>query len=279
MKKIFSSIIIIFLISNLAYAKRRFYRYYRRYPALALILKVIGSKSYLLAINKNKILPPASLTKIMTAIIAVEEGNLGDIVKIPKKATYVQRFKLDLKAGEKFYLIDLLKAMLITSANDAAEAIALHIGGTEKRFVRKMNKKAKKLGLRHTHFKNPCGFDARGHYSTAEDLVKLTEYALRNPIINKIVQIKEDYIISLNTYNIYKLKTTNKLMRKYDFIKGVKTGFTFKAGPCLIARAQKDGIDLLLVILHAFKNRWEIAEKYIKWGFRILKRRSAFLVR
>ena len=145
--------------------------------ASALYMIELQSGRVLLEKNPTRRLPPASLTKIMTALIALESAPLQEVVKIHPRAI-VHHSSLKLHAGEQFLLRDLVTAMLVASANDACEAIAWHIGGDDKRFVAMMNERATKLGLTNTHFANPCGFDAPGHYSTAGDLAKLTEQAI-----------------------------------------------------------------------------------------------------
>ena len=137
----------------------------------------LKSGRVLLEKNATRRLPPASLTKIMTALVALESAPLQEVVKIDRRAL-VHRSSLKLQAGEEFLLRDLVTAMLVTSANDACEAVAWHIGGGADKFVTLMNERARTLGLMNTHFANACGFDAPGHYSTAADLAKLTQHAL-----------------------------------------------------------------------------------------------------
>ena len=146
--------------------------------ASALYLVELKSGRVLLEKDATRRLPPASLTKIMTALVALESAPLQEVVKIDRRAL-VHPSSLKFQPGEEFLLRDLLTAMLVASANDACEAIAWHIGGDADRFVTMMNERARTLGLKNTHFANACGFDAPGHYSTAADLAKLTEQALR----------------------------------------------------------------------------------------------------
>ena len=146
--------------------------------ASALYLVELKSGRVLLEKDATRRLPPASLTKIMTALVALESAPLQEVVKIDRRAL-VHQSSLKFQPGEEFLLRDLVTAMLVASANDACEAVAWHIGGDDKRFVAMMNERARTLGLKNTHFANPCGFDAPGHYSTAADLAKLTEQALQ----------------------------------------------------------------------------------------------------
>ena len=141
--------------------------------------------------------------------------------------------------------------MLIVSANDACLAASEHVGGDEERFVDLMNAKAAALELRNTHFSNACGFDAPGHYSTAEDLAKLSEIALHHPVFKELVREEREIIMPINEHRAYVLRTTNRLLGRIPGVQGVKTGFTSKAGRCLIAKVSQDGSDLLLVILNS----------------------------
>lgn len=163
---------------------------------------------------------------------------------------------MNFRVGEKFYLRDLVNAAMIKSANDAANAIAIYLGnGSKQKFVTMMNTKAKKLGMINTNFENPCGFDAPNHKSTASDLLKLTEYSIKNSTFNNIVK-KESYSFkAINTKRSYFAHTSNKLLPKEKYMIGVKTGYTSKAGPCLIARAKEGKKDILLVMLNS-QNRW-----------------------
>jgi len=166
-------------------------------------------------------------------------------------------------------LRDLLTAMLVTSANDACQAVALHVGGEADRFVAMMNERARALGLRDTHFANACGFDAPDHYSTAADLAKLTEQALQVPAISMMVRTVIREIASVDGKRQVPLRSTNELLLDPD-VTGVKTGYTSKAGRCLIASMFKDGHQLLLVGLN-FMDRWEQATQLLRYGQAVLR--------
>ena len=236
--------------------------------AAALYMVELQSGKVLLQKNATRRLPPASLTKIMTALVALESAHLQDVVKIDRRAL-VHRSSLKFQAGEEFLLRDLVTAMLVTSANDACEAIAWHIGGDDKRFVAMMNERASKLGLADTHFVNPCGFDAPGHYSTAADLAKLTERALQQPIFSMMVRTVTRDIASVDGARQVVLRSTNELLLDPD-VTGVKTGYTNKAGRCLIASMFKDGHQLLLVGLNV-RDRWEQATQLLRYGQAVLR--------
>jgi len=236
--------------------------------ASALYLVDLKSRRILLEKNATRRLPPASLTKVMTALVAMEAASQEQVVRVDRRAL-VHRSSLKLHAGEQFLLRDLLTAMLVTSANDACEAIAWHIGGDADRFVTMMNERARTLGLKDTHFANACGFDAPGHYSTAADLAMLTEQALRAPAISMMVRTVTRDIVSVDGARQVSLHSTNELLLDPD-VTGVKTGYTSKAGRCLIASMFKDGHQLLLVGLNV-TDRWEQATLLLRYGQTVLR--------
>jgi D-alanyl-D-alanine carboxypeptidase (penicillin-binding protein 5/6) len=236
--------------------------------ASALYLVELKSGRVLLEKDATRRLPPASLTKIMTALIALESAPLQEVVKIDRRAL-VHRSSLEFKAGEEFLLRDLVTAMLVASANDACEAVAWHIGGDDKQFVAMMNKRAHTLGLKNTQFANACGFDAPGHYSTAADLAKLTEQALQEPVFPMMVRTIVRDIATVDGTRKVSLHSTNELLIDPD-VNGVKTGYTSKAGRCLIASMFKDGRRLLLVALNVV-DQWEQASRLLRYGQAVLQ--------
>lgn len=185
----------------------------------------------------------ASTTKIMTAILAIEMGNLEDDVKVSKRAAMVGGSNINLVQGEVFKLNDLLYGLMLNSGNDAAIAIAEHIGGTVEGFVDLMNRKAQDLELADTSFRSPHGLDADGHYTTAYDLARLTAYALKNPLFSKIVSTKSITLPRLGLYN------TNDMLWYYPGADGVKTGFTGKAGRCLVTSVTRNDWKIISVVL------------------------------
>lgn len=239
--------------------------------ASALYLVELQSGRVLLEQNATRRLAPASLTKIMTALVALESASLQDVVKIDRRAI-LHHSAYNFLPGEEFLLRDLVTAMLVASANDACEAIAWHIGGDEKRFVAKMNERAGKLGLKDTHFANPCGFDAPGHYSTAADLAKLSEQALQQPIFSMMVRTLVRDIRTVDGGRQLVLHSTNELLKDPD-VNGVKTGYTSKAGRCLIASMFKNGHRLLLVGLNLM-DQWEQASRLLRYGHEVLQEAS-----
>lgn len=240
---------------------------WRKIPAHSILLKELNSGRVLYEHDSGKRLSPASLTKIMSALVILEQGRLDDQVTVSKNAARAHKTHLRLKPGQVFRLEDLLKAMLIVSANDACLAAVEHVGGDEGQFVTLMNTKAAVLGLADTHFSNACGFDGPDHYSTAEDLAQLSLTALQQPIFRQLVREEHSIIVPVNGYRPYVLHNTNRLLGRIPGVEGVKTGFTSKAGRCLIAKVSQDGSDLLLVILNS-KRRWDTAKNLINFGLR-----------
>ena len=226
----------------------------------SIIVKDLNQKKLIFSKDENQILRPASLTKIMTAIIAIESGKMNSIVTITSEMKKVEPTVANFKVGEKFYLRDLVHAALIKSANDAANSIAIYLGnGDKQKFVNAMNSKARRLGMSNTNFTNPCGFDLGNHTSTANDLMKLTEYAIKNKTFNSIVKLEKYAFNAINTKARYVVHSSNKLLANDPYIVGVKTGYTNKAGACLIARAKKENKDILMVMLNV-NNRWPNAK-------------------
>ena len=236
-------------------------------PAHSIFMKELRSGRVLYQHESLKRLSPASLTKIMSALVILEKGKLDDQATISRNAARAPKTHLRLRAGEVFKLEDLLKAMLIVSANDACLAAVEHVGGDEEQFVMLMNAKAAALGLTDTHFSNGCGFDGPEHYSTAEDLAKLSEVALQNPIFRALVREEREIITPISGHRAYVLHSTNRLLGRIPGVEGIKTGFTSKAGRCLIAKVSQNGSDLLVVILNS-NRRWNTAVSLIDFGLR-----------
>ncbi|MGI6777001.1 MAG: D-alanyl-D-alanine carboxypeptidase family protein [Acetivibrionales bacterium] len=186
----------------------------------------------------------ASTTKIMTAIVALENGDVEDIVTVSKRAANIWGSKIHIKAGQKLKLRELLYGLMLNSGNDAAIAIAEHIGGSVEGFLDMMNKKAIELGAKNTCFKTPHGLDADGHYTTAYELAMITRYALKNPEFSKIVGTKYASI------SIRDLRNTNEMLGTYPGADGVKTGYTGQAGRCLVTSATRDGWRIISVVLN-----------------------------
>jgi len=212
-----------------------------------------------------------SLTKLMTSLVALENNDLGEVVTIKNiDFSKIPSHHMGLVLGERVFLKDLLYGMLIFSANDAAEAIALYVGeGNYNKFIALMNQKAQKIGMKNTHFANAMGLDNPDNYSTAFDLALLANYALKNDFIRKAVQIKEKQIKSVDGKDIYDLVNTNQLLFNETLnILGVKTGETPWAGECLIALAENEEGNKIIVIILGSEDRFSDAKKLIQWVWR-----------
>lgn len=231
------------------------------------IVKEVGSSEILMSKNQNKRIAPASLTKILTSIIAIESNRLGEEVTITREATLVEPTKAGLRVGDRVRLVDLVRAAMVNSSNDAATAIGIHLAGSVPAFAQMMNDKAELIGMKNSHFTNPAGFDKGEHYSSASDLLLLSEYAIKNPIFNDIVKLDSVAFKTTNTNRTYTLHTHNRLLDKYKYSIGIKTGYTNKAGACLIARAKKDNKDVLVIMLKSKANRWVTAENLFEKAF------------
>lgn len=209
------------------------------------------SETVIYGLDENKESAMASTTKIMTSIIVLENvENLNEIVTINKDAAMTYGSRLGLKQNDKLSVNDLLYGLMLRSGNDAAVALALHVSDSIEEFAKLMNGKAEELKLVHTHFVTPNGLDNPDHYSTAFELAKLTDYALKNSKFCEIVKSKFANI-TINGVN-KQIKNTNELLfTSMDGIYGVKTGFTFNAGRCLISAIKKNNMDLIIVVLGA----------------------------
>lgn len=209
----------------------------------------------------------ASITKTMTAIVALENGKLDDVFTVSSKAASVGESSAGLVSGQQVSLYDLLQGLLIHSGNDASMAIAEGIAGSESAFVDMMNAKAQQMGLSNTHFENPHGLDAENHYSSAADISVIIRYGMRNETFRQIVAEKT-CTLTLNG-EPRELMTTNALLATWDKCIGVKTGYTSKAGQCLSAAASNNGVELYAVVLNCPDEiqRFVDAYKLLDWGF------------
>ncbi|MFE5317124.1 D-alanyl-D-alanine carboxypeptidase family protein [Paenibacillus sp. NPDC056579] len=208
----------------------------------------------------------ASLTKIMTAIVAIEHGNLSDKVRVSKNAFGKEGSSIYLKLDEEMSLNNLLYGMMLRSGNDAATAIAEHVGGTVEGFAYMMNEKARMIGMERTTFKNPHGLDADGHLSTANDMAKLAAYALHNPVFQEIVKTKVKKAPNPNDPWDYTWLNKNKMLNMYDGADGVKTGYTKTAKRCLVSSATRNGQQLAVVTLNDGDD-WADHAKLLDYGF------------
>lgn len=225
-----------------------------------------ADNSFIFEKNAGCRLPMASTTKIMTCIVALENGVPTDTVTVCKEAVGVEGSSLYLCEGDRLTLGDLLYALMLRSANDAAAAIAYHIAGSIPAFADMMNKKAVSLGLCDTHFTNPHGLHDDAHYTTARDFALLTSYAMKNQDFCKIVG-STDYTVIINEGSCKKpVVNHNKLLRIYKDANGVKTGFTKSSGRCLVSSAVRDGVQLIAVTLNA-PSDWNDHISMLDYGF------------
>ena len=208
----------------------------------------------------------ASTTKIMTALIASEYGELDRPLDIPKAAIGVEGSSIYLSEGERLSVRELLYALLLSSANDAAEALAILCHGSIESFVEKMNARALSLGLKSTHFVNPHGLYHEEHYTTAYELALIARAALNEPTVSEIAATYRYRIPKRDSCNERYLINHNKLLRLYDGAIGLKTGFTKKTGRCLVSAATRNGLTLIAVTLNA-PDDWNDHIKMLDYGF------------
>ena len=217
--------------------------------------------------NGNKQTPMASTTKIMTAIVVLENANLTDVVTINSKAAGTGGSRLGLKKNDKITVNDLLYGLMLRSGNDAAIALATHVGGSVEGFAEMMNNKAKELGLVNSHFVVPHGLDNDGHYTTAYELAKIADYALNIDKFKEIVSTRNTTIY-INGY-AKAINNTNQLLGSVSGVYGVKTGFTNGAGRCLVTACKRDDLDVITVIIGAntTKQRTSDTIKLIQYAY------------
>ena len=218
--------------------------------------------------NGNKQTPMASTTKIMTAIVVLENANLGDVVTIDAKAAGIGGSRLGLKKNDKITVNDLLYGLMLRSGNDAAVALARYVGGSIEGFADMMNKKASEMGLVNSHFVVPHGLDNDGHYTTAYELAKMADYALKIDKFKQIVSTKSTTII-INGYP-KAINNTNQLLGSVNGVYGVKTGFTNGAGRCLVTACKRNDLDIITVIIgsNTTKQRTSDTIKLIEYAFK-----------
>lgn len=231
------------------------------------VLMNANTGSVLVGENENQRLPIASLTKIMTAILAIENGNLDTQITISEEAANQPPSSLFLQQGDQLSLEDLLYGLLLRSGNDAAYAIAEHIAGNVDDFVRLMNQKAKAIGMTQTTFSNPSGLpEPDENYASAKDVAKLLRYAMNNPTFKKITGTKI-YETQSALGIPYKWANKHRLVNQVDYVIGGKTGYTDAAGRTLASYATKDGVNLIAVTLND-PNDWRDHLNMFKYGFK-----------
>lgn len=203
----------------------------------------VSSKRFLYERNADLNLPMASTTKILTAMIVIDDCDLDERIAIPKEAVGVEGSSVYLKEGEEYTVLELLYGLMLRSGNDCAETLALHHSGSIEAFADVMNRRAVALGAERSRFVNPHGLPAKGHYTTARDLSLIAAYAMQNEQFRSIVSCKY--------YQPRHWQNKNKMLFEYDGAIGVKTGFTLAAGRCLVTSAERNGMTVVSVVLNS----------------------------
>lgn len=194
--------------------------------------------------NADKKMPMASTTKIMTAIIIIEDCDLDEVITVDDRAVGVEGSSIYLKKDEQIDVKDLLYGLMLRSGNDSAAALAIHHSGSIEKFAEVMNVRAKEIGAKNTNLTNPSGLPDDNHYTTARDLCNITRHAMQNETFREIVSTK-NYSGKFRTF-----ANKNKMLLNYEGANGVKTGYTVKAGRCLVSSAEREGMDVVCVVLN-----------------------------
>lgn len=219
--------------------------------------------------EERKIMYPASTTKIVTLLVALEKGELDSVVTVSENAAQTEGSSMELTTGERYTLRDMLYGLMLLSGNDAAVAIVEHIGGTEQTFAAMMNDKARQLGATGSHFSNSHGLPDRVyHYTTAYDLGLIAARGFNQPGFEQFVSARQEQV-ETEAGLIRTFENHNRILSIYPGANGVKTGYTDDAGLCVVASAKRNGIQLIAVILNS-DTRWEDAAKLMDYGFRMV---------
>lgn len=272
LKKILTCIVTLFLFCNITHAEDM-----NLYAKSSILIEESTGK-VIYENNADEQLHPASMTKIMSMILifeAISEGkiSLSDDVVISKESANMGGSQVYLNEGETYKVEELLKAVSIASANDAVVALAEKVSGTKEKFVEKMNEKAKSLKLKNTNFINPHGLDDNNHYSSARDMAIMAKELLKYENVLSYTSKYEDYFKKKDGSSIW-LVNTNKLVKFYNGMDGLKTGYTEKAGYCLTSTAKKNGLRLIAVVMgeDSIENRTEDTLKLMNYGFNTIKK-------
>ncbi|MBQ8309808.1 MAG: D-alanyl-D-alanine carboxypeptidase, partial [Clostridia bacterium] len=234
--------------------------------AKSAVLIEADSGSIAFAKSENLRLPMASTTKLMTALTALDIASPDTVIRAARDAIGVEGSSIYLIEGEELTLEQLLYALLLESANDAAAAIAIGVSGSIEAFADAMNRKAATLGLKDSHFTNPHGLDDAEHYTTAYELAFIARAVLQNELLRTIVSTRKTTIPHAGTDGVRLLVNHNKLLRLYDGCIGMKTGYTQKSGRCLVSAAERDGVTLIAVTINA-PNDWDDHTRMLDYGF------------
>jgi D-alanyl-D-alanine carboxypeptidase (penicillin-binding protein 5/6) len=216
--------------------------------------------------NPDQFRAPASTQKLLTALIVAESGFLDRQVTVQPTDTMAEPVKLNIRAGDTYQRIDLLRALLVKSPNDVARCLARDNAGSIEAFAEVMNRRAQQLGAVHSHFVNPNGLPVPGQYSTARDLALIARAAYANPTIRSIVCLPQ-LVFRFANGRTRELENTNKLLRRLPYCNGMKTGYTDSAGKCLIASGTRPGRDVIVVVLGDTSSRvWRDASALLSWS-------------
>ena len=219
--------------------------------------------------NADETRAAASTQKLLTALIVAERGYLDQPVRVEAIDTLAEPVKLNIKPGDTYQRIDLLRALLVKSPNDVARCLARDYAGTIEAFADVMNQRARQLGALNSHFVNPNGLPVPGQYSTARDLSVIARAAYANPTIRSIVCLPQ-YVFRYANGRTRELENTNKVLKRLPFCNGMKTGYTEAAGHCLIASGARPGRDVIVVVLGDSKaGIWRDASDLLSWGLRM----------
>ncbi len=245
----------------------------RDLSAEACVLMAADTREVLYAKNESEKLSMASTTKIMTALLAIEQGIPEQQVKISSDMVKVEGTSIGLLPDDLITVRTLVSGMLLESGNEAANVTAYAVAGSQEKFLEMMNQKALEIGMHNTHFETPSGLDSENHYSTAYDMALLGAYAIENVEFRKICSQKSERVLYGNPPYARTLYNHNRLLSSYDGAIGIKTGFTKKSGRCLVSAAERDGITLIAVTMRA-PNDWADHEKLLDYGFSLLQKRD-----
>ncbi len=236
--------------------------------AESVVITDLNSAVPMFELNPTERLRPASVTKLMTALVALNYyQDLDQVISVNSLATVKDESDMGLVVGDKLSVRNLISGLLIPSGNDAAYILAINYPGGIEQFVSAMNQTARQLHMTDTHFDNPSGFDSPNHYTSAHDLSLLTAVALENDLIKKLVSTRETTLNDASGKKLYKVKNVNDLLGYVYGVDGVKTGFTDEAGQCLVSSVSRDGHHIVIVLLH-IQDRFGESANLIGWVFR-----------
>jgi D-alanyl-D-alanine carboxypeptidase (penicillin-binding protein 5/6) len=230
------------------------------------IVMEVNSKRILYQNNARDKKYMASTTKILTAIVIIENCDLTDIVTVTKDTVGIEGSSIYLEEGEKITVNDLLYGLMLRSGNDCAETLAVHCSGTIKKFAEIMNEKAREIGALNSNFVNPHGLHDDNHYTTAYDLALISCYAIKNPTFKKIVSTKSTKISFSTRDYVRHITNKNKMLKEFDGATGIKTGYTKKAGRCLVTSCERNGLELVSVVLNC-PPMFERSKNILNHGF------------